>query len=302
MKTIKKHKAKHLKKSIPLNKILILIIIVIIPVIFALNTPKEILSYFTSSSSITNIFKIAGAYSVEFNANGGDGTMQNQDFVYGTTQNLESNTFTKENGIFIKWNTKPDGSRTDYKNGQLVKNLTKEENGIVDLYAIWSAKSYFKDEFTFTGSNYIDTGVYLFEDGTINRDFEISFEITESANSQKDQATIVSAMDETASPWPGIVYRFKKGSSTIHQVGANVNTSIKNEKDIEDTINKVNIKRTNGIIYLKLNDGEYEEFLDMSSLDTTFFIPLTFGASLKGNGTRQREFTGTLANLSVEIF
>lgn len=240
-------------------------------------------------------------YSVRFNSNGGTGTMPNQEFVYGTAQNLSNNTFTNENGIFMKWNTKPDGSGTYYSAGQSVKNLTKTENDIVDLYAIWSVKSYTKDQYVFDGTNYIDTGVYLFEEGTIDKDFEISFEIISQEASQKNQATFVNAMDETGSPWPGIVYRFKSGT-TDHQIGANVTTSNKVETNYSADITKVAIKRVNSVIYIKLDDGDFETVLDMSALDKTFHVPLTFGASLTGKGTPQRQFKGTLANLKVTVY
>lgn len=102
-------------------------------------------------------------------------------------------------------------------------------------------------------------------------------------------------------PWPGIVYRLKSGE-TQHQIGANVNSSIKVETNLETNITKVNIKRTNGVIYLKLNDGEYDEVLDMSALNTTFYVPLTIGASLKANGTPQRQFTGKLSNIVATVY
>ncbi len=240
-------------------------------------------------------------YSVRFNSNGGTGTMSNQPFTYGTAQNLSSNTFTKQDGIFIGWNTAADGSGTTYSDGQSVKNLTKIENNVVDLYAIWSATSYTADEYVFTGSNYIDTGIYLFEEGTINRDFEISFEITSQNANQNNQATFINAMDESGQPWPGIVYRFNSGTSD-QQIGVNVSSNIKVETNFSNDITKVDIKRINGVIYLKLDDGDFQEILDMSALTTTFHVPLTFGASLNKNGNPQRQFKGTLSKLYAEIF
>ena len=240
-------------------------------------------------------------YTVIFNANGGTGTMANQIIREDETISLSANTFENEDELFDGWNTEPDGSGTNYSAGQSVKNLTKTENGIVDLYAIWSAKSYTKDQYVFNGTDYIDTGVYLFEEGTIDKDFEISFEIVDQTAAQKSQATFVNAMDETASPWPGIVYRYNSGTSD-HQIGANVNQNIKVETNLGKNIRKVNIKRTNSVIYIKLDDGDFEQVLDMSALDKTFHVPLTFGASLTGKGTPQRQFKGTLANLKVTVY
>lgn len=65
---------------------------------------------------------------------------------------------------------------------------------------------------------------------------------------------------------------------------------------------KVNIKRTNGVLYIKLDDEDFQQVLDMSTLDKTFHVPLTFGASLNAKGAPQRQFKGKLSNLYVEIF
>lgn len=166
---------------------------------------------------------------------------------------------------------------------------------------MWTTKSYSANEYIFDGTNYVDTDVYLFEPATINRDFEISFEITSQDPDQNKQATFVSAMDESESPWPGIVYRLDTGK-THQQIGVNVDFNNKVETNYGINVTKVDIKRVNGVIYLKLDDGNFEEILDMSALTKTFHIPVTFGASLTANGNPQRQFKGTLSNLYVEIF
>ena len=194
-----------------------------------------------------------------------------------------------------------DGSGTDYLDGQSVKNLTQTDGGVVDLYAIWTTKSYFAAEYVFDGSNYVDTNVYLFEPATINRDFEISFEITTMDPDQNPQATFMNAMDETGAPWPGVVYRLSSDKKN-QQIGVNVDSSHKAEINYGLNNVKINIKRDEGVIYLKLDDGDYEEILDMSTLNTTFHVPVTFGSSLTGSGNPQRFFKGKLSNLSVEIF
>ena len=239
-------------------------------------------------------------YNVNYNANGGTGTMTMQEFEYGQTQNLKNNEFSKPNSIFMRWNTKPDGSGTNYQEGQSVKNLTKTPNDTVELYAIWMASSYtLSGDYVFTGSNYIDTGVYLFNEKTIDNDFEVSFEIVSRGTTTK-QATLVSCMDESGSPWPGFVYRINTG--TEDQFSANTNNSIKMEQNYQNQdITKVSIKRTNHILYLSFNDGTYEQVLDMTQLLKTFDVPLTFGSSLNAKGNPQRYFKGTLRNMSVTI-
>jgi len=242
-------------------------------------------------------------YSVRFNSNGGTGTMPNQNFEYAIYQNLSSNVFEKTNSIFMGWNTKADGSGTDYLDGQSVKNLTQTNGGVVDLYAIWTTKSYFAAEYVFDGTNYVDTNVYLFEPATINRDFEISFEITTMDPGQNRQATFMNAMDETGAPYPGVVYRLSTDGKN-QQIGVNADSNPDHKAEINYGLNnvKINIKREDGVIYLKLDDGDYEKILDMSTLNTTFHVPVTFGSSLTGSGNPQRFFKGKLSNLSVEIF
>ena len=81
-------------------------------------------------------------YSVSFNANSGTGTMENQAFVYGVSANLTSNAFTRVGYTFAGWNTAADGSGTTYANAASVLNLTSVNEGIVTLYAQWTANTY----------------------------------------------------------------------------------------------------------------------------------------------------------------
>ena len=81
-------------------------------------------------------------YTVEFESNGGDGTMASQICTYNKRQSLMPNTFTKRGFHFTGWNTQADGSGTAYTDGQSVYNLTDEPNGKITLYAQWSVNSY----------------------------------------------------------------------------------------------------------------------------------------------------------------
>ena len=75
-------------------------------------------------------------YTVQFNANGGEGSMDNQEFIYDETKNLSKNIFSKEGCIFTGWDTAADGSGTSYTDQQSVSNLVTE--GTITLYAQWS--------------------------------------------------------------------------------------------------------------------------------------------------------------------
>ena len=69
---------------------------------------------------------------VTFNANGGTGEMTPQTFTIGVALALSTNSFTRENCIFLGWNTVQDGSGATYSEMQ---EITIEEN--ITLYAQW---------------------------------------------------------------------------------------------------------------------------------------------------------------------
>ena len=81
-------------------------------------------------------------YTITFNGNGGSGSMSNINATYGKSYTLTSNSFTKSGYKFNGWNTKSDGSGTNYSNEASVKNLTATNKGIVTLYAQWSVNTY----------------------------------------------------------------------------------------------------------------------------------------------------------------
>ena len=81
-------------------------------------------------------------YQVRFNANEGEGTMANQDFVYDAEQALTENAFTRTGYTFKQWTANADGSGASYADKASVKNLTAELNGIVDIYAQWQVVPY----------------------------------------------------------------------------------------------------------------------------------------------------------------
>ena len=93
----------------------------------------------------------ACAYTVKFNANGGTGTMNDESFTYDTEKALTSNSFTKDGYTFVGWSTTTNGT-VEYTDGKKVKNLTSTCNGTVNLYAVWSLKTYTVDYDTAGGT------------------------------------------------------------------------------------------------------------------------------------------------------
>jgi uncharacterized repeat protein (TIGR02543 family) len=81
-------------------------------------------------------------YYVAFDPNGGNGSMSNQSFTYGTAQNLAINTYTRTGYTFGGWDTLQGGGGTAYADVATVNNLTFTQNDTVTLYAVWAINTY----------------------------------------------------------------------------------------------------------------------------------------------------------------
>lgn len=101
----------------------------------------------------------ANTYSVAFEANTGEGSMDNMSFTYDAAQTLVVSAFTKSYTVtydvdggapaqeaaicslpFAGWATSADG-QVVYSDEQSVSNLTTENNATVSLYAVWGTPS-----------------------------------------------------------------------------------------------------------------------------------------------------------------
>ncbi len=75
-------------------------------------------------------------YTIHFDANGGEGHMEDIEVASGTSYNLPNNVFVKADSEFRYWNTKADGSGDSFSNLGQVPGMNDKE--ILTLYAIWS--------------------------------------------------------------------------------------------------------------------------------------------------------------------
>ena len=82
------------------------------------------------------------SYKIIFNANGGEGTMKEQTFTYGTESALTKNIYTKAGYSFKGWNTKEDGSGDSLYDGEKLSKFTSEDGVSIILYAQWGEVTY----------------------------------------------------------------------------------------------------------------------------------------------------------------
>ena len=75
-------------------------------------------------------------YTLKFDANGGSGTMTDVTMTGGVSAKLPVSRFEKENSLFVGWNTEPDGSGTNYGDGQSINSIAGNDE-TVTLYAQW---------------------------------------------------------------------------------------------------------------------------------------------------------------------
>ena len=129
---------------------------------------EEDATYTAQYSATARVF-----YTITFNANGGEGSMEPQRFEVGVDTALNANTFTREGYKFIGWNTAADGSGATYADAGAILELT----GDMTLYAQWqfwngwftdvNGKQYYKDgELQKTGWTVIDGNTYYLDTET----------------------------------------------------------------------------------------------------------------------------------------
>ena len=77
------------------------------------------------------------AFTLDYNANGGEGTMNDTDspYVKNSQAKVLDNEFTRSNYRFTGWNTKADGTGDSYKAGDVIKMTAN-----MTLYAQWKHK------------------------------------------------------------------------------------------------------------------------------------------------------------------
>ena len=179
--------------------------------------------------------------------------------------------------------------------------------GDCTLYAKWT-KVYFGNEgpVTFNGtSDYINTEIKLFSEENADKDFIVTFTVdSKDGNGYvTDRGTVFADMNEKAEPFPGVHFYIQNSSGKTYWLNVNIlGNKVKNGDTGYALGQKVTIKRDDGIIYYKYDDGPFIQINDFTNFDAYFNNNATFGAGTKANGDIYRYFKGTISDMSVELF
>ena len=154
-----------------------------------------------------------------------------------------------------------------------------------------------KEQYTFSGSNFLNTEIILFNQENIDKDFEISCDIVSYGNRQEDYATLVNSLYENT-PYAGILLRIRNNRYEIvaQQEPDNIHYA-----ELSEITNFKYIRR-DGIVYYKINDGDEVEIQSFQGFTDYFNTPVTFGGSLDADGNPYRYFNGIITNMSIRVF
>lgn len=261
-------------------------------------------------------------YTIHYDANGGTGSMNNQEFTYNDpAEPLTANTFTRTNYVFKGWNTAADGSGTHYDNEEEVRNLSNIDDDVVTLYAEWWKIEFIRTGdvvFDGTANTFIDTGLNIFSSTNIDKDFEIRFTFKSVDSDQmqyitgkQKQPTIFNAKDESNSTYPGMNVRFSGNITTItptYRWGGsttNVGNIAVSNKPIEFIYRRKSNNNNEKIITIEYKYNNYDSgertTINQSSwsLNQPFATNVAFGGYFDGSNQPGRFFKGTLADISI---
>ncbi|MCR5832890.1 MAG: InlB B-repeat-containing protein [Candidatus Saccharibacteria bacterium] len=229
------------------------------------------------------------------------GTMAPMSIAAGASDTLRPNTFMLPGYTFTGWNTSANGTGTSYANGASIT-----PNADVTLYAQWNmvyAVTYNYGTEVFDGSSYIDTKTKLFDTGLINKDFMLSFTISNVTNvsgQSNNLNNFATAMQES-NPYPGfVIRRSTSDKNDTYKIIANATGSIKYDPGTQFAVTSgVQLRRGSGLLYF--NNATTNPVLDYNNLAGTFDSPLVFGAGLSGSNVPWRYSNATLTDIILTI-
>ena len=165
------------------------------------------------------------------------------------------------------------------------------KTGVLDYWVTFN----FGNE-SFNGSRYLNTGIQLFNTSNVNRDFEISMDVsnfTPLAGQDTNRNVILCNQNESGSPYQGFCFQYRENALTVQ---AN-NTGIGDyQQPWDKTEGNIVFKRKKKVLYRdKILLCDYADNI------IPFDAPLTIGANLSDVGATRRFSKVDLSNITVKL-
>ena len=240
-------------------------------------------------------------YSIEYILNGGTNP-ENAVTSFKLIDDIPLPIPTKSNYTFDGWY---DNERCI---GTKIRKTSDLDNNAI-LYAKWTNENDFEtvyrhdEEFVFTGENYLDTGVCLYNTENWKKDYEIGFTIDEYVPSEQvSQAVFVNTKDENGgSLVPGLVIRRNTTKSEIEITQAINNNKAANNINYNSLPLTIKVLRINGIVYYSVNNNELIKLQDMNNFNTPYEVATWFGAAPDPDGIPMRMLKASLSNMYIKL-
>lgn len=185
--------------------------------------------------------------------------------------------------IFLKELTWKGGTMGSFRRRLLTQKM--DDNNVYEAYNL-----------VFDGTNYIDTGIKLYD---TDKDFEINMELSVSEENQSSFETILSCNIEEAPNYPGMVIRLKDPSEVSFKfeivLGKDVFVS---NRVAFDGFTDYKITRINNVHKAYINNNLINT-VNYNILGVNSTVVL--GAGIDANGQPFRYFKGTINHIKIEI-
>ena len=193
-----------------------------------------------------------------------------------------------------------------------------DENYIVTeditLHAKW-VSTYEKYEilgetvFDGTSLTFIDTGINVYSEENIDKDFDINFDIVTVESTSNTQPSILNAKNEAHSTYPGFVVRLNTNNTAKSFINARWNNAQQtlNSNNGTNLPIHIEIKRRSGVVSASMtgqNQSVSETVLYNQAnwqLNTPHPKNISLGGIYNSSGNPDRFFKGTLQNVSIVI-
>ena len=252
-------------------------------------------------------------YYVHYDANGGTGTMEDQEIFFTHPDDLTSNAFVKTDYEFFGWNTEADGTGISFIDGESASHITHLVGDTITLYAQYLKRIYiYNGTWVCDGTvnSFIDTGVNFLSAENVNKDFEVRFTVNSVGTLSGTQPTIFNAKDESNSYYPGFALRYNNINSPlmipVYRWHKTTGTNMTG-------ISKVNVpiefiyRRRDRVVTLQYKYNNFDSGI-LSMYDQrnwTLNQNATDNASFCGiyndTHTKDRFFNGTISNMRILI-